>query len=1801
MHLFELVLNNSPPQIFAKANRLVGVCSRPRIKKEDFRVGIVRAFLAKRQLAWLSIIGLLAGLLTVTGFGSSAASAASADCSATMTAQNGLTATPSHGSVFYIDSSVTPKVDSAYVAYKINNSSATARTNVWLQLSSFVGGKVLLANPSDSSQQISIPANGTATAFFLLKANGASTLAQSHVVQLFDSRPDLAGASSLLSCNFGFKKVAETIKASANKITTVTGALSPSTATLGGTYTITVKGETGKIGSGSTPDMKAFWASPSAYSSWPTRSLRLVNTQIQLCTGAQYNSNPAVTLTNQLLYNPASFPTCLGNNGDTWIGTYTFRIIGPGPSSLTPSPVAIISSGTQYKHSDVNGIASNTSVNLSGVSNTNIAVNVTASSTIVASTSSSVTIRYLAAISTNSTTALSVDELVDTHDGGATLVSGSVKTGTNLASLTTSADPSFLAADAGKTPPPYHFVGPYSTVSGSPYYIQYDFVIPCTSTTETYTTKVVAYTGDVMIGASATTISTSNVTTSTSAGCANPTIQSTTTSMSPSAVTNPASSIAATSATLNGYAYPTGQTGVQYQFAYSTDPNLVNGVSLTALTSATGSAAVTATSAITGLTASTVYYFRTIVKDGSGNYYYGSTLSFQTLAQQAVPSVVTGAVTGLSAGNATLNGTTNPNLTAVSGVFFRLCANAALTTSCATNTFVQVDDGTGAATNLTFTSASSGDFAVTSDGITGTQRVTGLTVGTTYYYRLSVTCPVVAVYCATGQVDGAVRSFTYGAPSTTTEVATLVGSTTATLNGFVNANSTTAAATLCYSQTNSVTNGVLGSVTCVTASPSSISGSTETAIQAAITGLTPGTTYYFQAKAVVTTPSYTSYGSVLSFVTLAQTTSNPLPAGQVGSPYTASIAGIGGSGSYNWSTASTLPQGLAISPSGLISGTPTEGGSFSIVVRMIDSSNGEYVDVTYTLVVGVSVTFHSNFVGGASDVIQVGSGSTALQANSFVRTGYDFAGWATTSGGSLAYADTANYAFTSSTELFAIWTPKSYVITYDRNDASSTTDTQSLSYGDTSALSFVNPWTRTGQTFIGWATAPEATSAASSYTVTGNATLYAVWEAETYTITFSKNDGSATTTSGSFAYGSSDALSFVNPWTWSGYTFVGWSVSSSATSADSNYTVTGPATLYAIWELVPANSVVITYSKNDGSGATQQDSFVVGDTTALSQPNNWSRTGYTFLGWATTAGATAAATSYTVTTEATLFAVWQVNTYTITYRSNDGLSNTASEVKPYGSTDALAYVNPWNRTGYTFLGWATTAGATSAATSYTVTADANLYAVWQLNSYTITYDKNSGTNTTVDKPYDHFATDALNFGNPWSRTGYTFLGWATTAGATSAATSYTVIDNAVLYAVWQINSYTITYDKNQGLTANQNYNFGATNALDFANPWTRAGYTFVGWSINQYANLADTSFVVTSNETLFAVWQVSTAATAGGFPNQVKSITLGQYTLVTPTTNSPGTITYSASCVGVATVSGNKVTFLAAGVCQITATIAAAPGFGETTISMTLTITPAVVYVPVTPTTGNTPTITPDPDATIKVEYKTPEGKVTVASTNSTDPNENWSLALRGIDPSGKTTPLNNKKQLEFVPGSKAAASGTGFMPGTTVLLFIGTSSLGTASVGANGTFTTARLIPQSLTSGFLLLQVNGVTVDNGLRSVSVPVVFKRLTTGVLNKSVYFLGDSPKVTGQGGRILQDIWSQLKGKKNIVVTVSGWVKETADKSYDLRLSMQRAQNMVHVLRDIYRIKATYSFRGFGISPENTEKSRRADISVTYSNK
>lgn len=70
-----------------------------------------------------------------------------------------------------------------------------------------------------------------------------------------------------------------------------------------------------------------------------------------------------------------------------------------------------------------------------------------------------------------------------------------------------------------------------------------------------------------------------------------------------------------------------------------------------------------------------------------------------------------------------------------------------------------------------------------------------------------------------------------------------------------------------------------------------------------------------------------------------------IPPGSVSTPYSHQMSAYGGSGSYTWSIWSgSLPAGLSLSSTGVISGTPTTSGYTLVYIRITDTTNSSCTD-----------------------------------------------------------------------------------------------------------------------------------------------------------------------------------------------------------------------------------------------------------------------------------------------------------------------------------------------------------------------------------------------------------------------------------------------------------------------------------------------------------------------------------------------------------------------------------------------------------------------------------------------------------------------------------------------------------------------------------------------------------------------------------------------------------------------------------------------------------------------------------------
>jgi phosphodiesterase/alkaline phosphatase D-like protein len=293
----------------------------------------------------------------------------------------------------------------------------------------------------------------------------------------------------------------------------------------------------------------------------------------------------------------------------------------------------------------------------------------------------------------------------------------------------------------------------------------------------------------------------------------------------PTATTDAATAVSTSGATLNGTVNAEGDS-TTVTFEYGLDTNYGSTV-IAAQSPVTGSSNTAVSAVLTGLTSSTTYHYRVVAQNSSGTT-YGADRTFFT--DPSGPTATTQAASNIGATSATLNGTVNANNN---------------------STTVTFEFGPNTSYGRTFTADQSPVTGSTNTAVS--YSLTSLVPNTTYHYR-------VVASNANGTVYGADMTFTTGgsAPTATTNAATAVSTNGATLNGTVNAYSDSTTVTFQYGLDTSY-----GST--VTAAQSPVTGSSNTAVSAVLTGLTDNTAYHF--RVVAQNSSGTTYGADMTFFT----------------------------------------------------------------------------------------------------------------------------------------------------------------------------------------------------------------------------------------------------------------------------------------------------------------------------------------------------------------------------------------------------------------------------------------------------------------------------------------------------------------------------------------------------------------------------------------------------------------------------------------------------------------------------------------------------------------------------------------------------------------------------------------------------------------------------------------------------------------------------------------------------------------------------------------------------------------------
>ena len=307
-----------------------------------------------------------------------------------------------------------------------------------------------------------------------------------------------------------------------------------------------------------------------------------------------------------------------------------------------------------------------------------------------------------------------------------------------------------------------------------------------------------------------------------------------------------------------------------------------------------------------------------------------------------------------------------------------------------------------------------------------------------------------------------------------------------------------------------------------------------------------------------------------------------------------------------------------------------------------------------------------------------------------------------------------------------------------------------------------------------------------------------------------------------------------------------------------------------------------------GNGTTDITKMCLADisgTCSIKSPTI-EKLGYNAVGWNTNANATTSswnANTNKNNVNGTYYPIVKAKTIKVIFYRNASSSDntTATQTFTYGVSGQAFSDKGWTNTGHTMAGWARSKTATTK--DYNVLSGVNdtwidkyapsidLYAVWNKNTYTISYDANGGTEAPAAQT-KYYGTDIELSETIPKKDCSQFLGWNTKKDGTGTTYKskgiYKANKDITLYAKWQTANYKLEYDSNdfkilaKNMPSNQTTKGCQTIKVSSTVP-TRRGFFFKGWSEISYGILLKDATIykagdiinITKDTTLYAQWE----------------------------------------------------------------------------------------------------------------------------------------------------------------------------------------------------------------------------------------------------------------------------------------------------------------------------------------------------------
>lgn len=288
------------------------------------------------------------------------------------------------------------------------------------------------------------------------------------------------------------------------------------------------------------------------------------------------------------------------------------------------------------------------------------------------------------------------------------------------------------------------------------------------------------------------------------------------------------------------------------------------------------------------------------------------------------------------------------------------------------------------------------------------------------------------------------------------------------------------------------------------------------------------------------------------------------------------------------------------------------------------------------------------------------------------RTGYTFDGWTLEEAGGTKITSTSTVDIAGDHTLYAQWHANQYTVSFNTqveglNNPADKTVVFDAAYGTLPGIS------RPGYTFSGWALSASGSNYVTDNTIVATAmnhTLYAQWDARTYTLKFHANGGTGTMADQVVEYDQMFVIS-PNTFTKDDYSFMGWATSPTGSvvyinkQEVVNLLESGTLNLYAIWA---QDSHTVTFDYNLGSGVPPTKQVLYGQAYG-ELPTYPTLTENLFTGWYTERNGGTRVYPETIVNrkdDHTLYAHWESSP------ANDVIKNLTVKNNPDDNGDGLA-------------------------------------------------------------------------------------------------------------------------------------------------------------------------------------------------------------------------------------------------------------------------------------------------------------------------------------------------------------------------------------------------------------------------------------------------------------------------------------------------------------------------------------------------